>query len=284
MIGTEERAFETVDPMIAVIVPVYNSGVFLRDALESVQKQTVSVEIIVVDDGSVDPTTLEILENLDLSGARVLRHNVNKGTAAALNTGISHAHAPIISILASDDMFEPILCERVVNVFDGDSAIDIVSYDLRLFGDRTGILEAQSVRRGIVDLLLGNPIPGASSFRKSVWTSVGGFSESIRYGEDWDFWVKALSMGKKPVTLHESLYNYRQHSTQKRASLSRERSDSMNLAVMLSNKDVWADHIDDVLTECWRQYLLLRSFKRRYGWINDKINDVRGIARRCFRS
>ena len=78
-------------PEVSVIIPCYNQGQYLHEAIDSVLGQTFSdLEIIVVDDGSSDPATREILDVLNRTATRLLRRE-NGGLAAARNSGINAA-------------------------------------------------------------------------------------------------------------------------------------------------------------------------------------------------
>lgn len=105
-----------VAPEVSIIMPVFNSGAYLAEAIDSVlnQRSTTSCEVpnfelIVVDDHSTDPVTLEILSAYSRQDPRVIviTNQRNKGAAGARNTGISHARAAWIGFLDSDDIWYP---------------------------------------------------------------------------------------------------------------------------------------------------------------------------------
>ena len=94
-------------PAVSVIVPIWNSGRLLDRAVSSVRAQTFSEwELLAVDDGSTDEaaTLLERLASTD-PRIRVLRHAVNRGQAAARNTGLRQARGELIAYLDHDDEF-----------------------------------------------------------------------------------------------------------------------------------------------------------------------------------
>jgi hypothetical protein len=98
-------------PEVSVIIPCYNQGQYLHEAIDSVLAQTFTdLEIIVVDDGSTDPATREILDTLNRTNTWLLRRK-NGGLAAARNSGISTASGRYILPLDCDDrILNPIRC------------------------------------------------------------------------------------------------------------------------------------------------------------------------------
>lgn len=93
---------------VSFIVPVSNSGIFLTEALNSISDNAcnnIEVEILVIDDCSTDPYTIQLLPQIDgQSGVRVLRHERNGGPAKARNTGIRAATGDWIAFLDFDDL------------------------------------------------------------------------------------------------------------------------------------------------------------------------------------
>lgn len=101
------------DIKVSVIIPVYNVEKYLRQNLESVQKQTLKdIEIICVDDGSTD-SSCKIAEEFAAADSRfVVIKQQNGGAGAARNNGLRHAKGKYLSFLDSDDFFEPDMLEK----------------------------------------------------------------------------------------------------------------------------------------------------------------------------
>ena len=96
-------------PLVSIVIPAFNRGGCLADALASLQAQTwTNWEVIVVDDGSSD-STIEIVESVRARDARIrlVRHDANRGAQAARNTGIDHAGGEWVAFLDSDDLWLP---------------------------------------------------------------------------------------------------------------------------------------------------------------------------------
>src|SRR4051812_30684422 len=108
-------------PIISIVIPCYNSGQFLPDAIESVRSYNGkhSYEIIIVDDGSTDEATLTLLEGLSVDSCVVL-HQPNKGPAAARNTAIRHSKGEYILFLDSDNKIRPEYIDEGIKALEND--------------------------------------------------------------------------------------------------------------------------------------------------------------------
>src|SRR5262245_8364302 len=122
-------------PRISVLMPCYNHGAFIDEALASVAAQTFQdVEVVVVDDGSTDPATVEKLSRLQAANLRVLR-TANRGLPAARNHAAAHASGEIFCALDADDRLAPRWFERAVAQLDTEPRLAFVSHWLETFGD-----------------------------------------------------------------------------------------------------------------------------------------------------
>ena len=100
------------DPHISVIMPVYNDGSFLNEAIESILYQTYNnFEFIVIDDGSTD-NSLNIIKSYGDQRILILQHDSNKGIAKALNYGLEYARSRFIARMDANDIA---LSERFEN-------------------------------------------------------------------------------------------------------------------------------------------------------------------------
>jgi len=197
------------DPVkVSVIIPCYNLGRYLDEAVESVLAQTFEdFEILVVDDGSTEDETRRLLASYDKPRTRIV-HSENRGLPAANNLGLAHTTGPYVCMLDADDRLDPCLLEKSVAALDGDSSIAFVSHWLRTFGDE--VWEWTPTRCDAPALLDVNTVNGAALVRRSALDAVGGFDESMRDGcEDWDVWISLVERGFKGAILPEVLFHYR---------------------------------------------------------------------------
>jgi glycosyltransferase involved in cell wall biosynthesis len=200
---------------LTVVIPCYKQGVFLRECLESLQKQTYPHwRAIVVDDASPEEELIQnLVATLQDSRIQVIRHEVNKGLGAARNTGFSVAETDFVIPMDADDQIDCHFLERVAMAIAEQPQCDCVYTDFLLFGTETGLMKFPI--RPMRDFSQVQWIPGpGAAIRRTLWSAVGGYCEdtNLRTGnEDWDFWIGAAEHGFVPVSIPEPLYRYRRH-------------------------------------------------------------------------
>lgn len=178
---------------VSVIIPTHNRAHMLTRALDSVIRQTIPAEVIVVDDASSDHTP-RVLE--EYPAVRMLRSHENVGGAAARNLGVAHSTGQLIAFLDSDDEWLPDKLERQVPLFDDRPELGAVY--CRHFGqdDLTGVRSEQHpvLHRGwIRPSLLSGYCPHTTSLfvvRRQAFESVGGFDEGLAGFQDTDLWIR----------------------------------------------------------------------------------------------
>lgn len=181
-------------PFVSVIIPSYNRAGRLCDAVRSVLAQTFQdFEIIAVDDGSTD-ATLSALKQISDPRLRVLRHPVNRGAAAARNTGIAEARGRYIALLDSDDTWFPQKLERQLAWLrqNAHQARAVCSgFELVLPGNRSVLRQSEPLLRQS-DLYLGCRCgPGSTLLAEaSIFGEAGLFDEALRRLEDWDWLLR----------------------------------------------------------------------------------------------
>ena len=200
---------------LTVVIPCYKQGVFLRECLESLQKQTYpNWRAIVVDDASPEQELIQTLvDTLQDSRIQVIRHEFNKGLGAARNTGFSAAKTDFVIPIDADDQIDCHFLDRIAMVIAEQPQCDCVYTDFLLFGTETGLMKFPI--RPMRDFSQVQWIPGpGSTIRRTLWSAVGGYCEDTKLlgNEDWDFWIGAAERGFEPVYIPEPLYRYRRHS------------------------------------------------------------------------
>jgi len=193
---------------VSVVIPCFNAGQHLDEAVQSALAQTwTNLEIVIVDDGSSDARTLRLLEEAHWPRTRIFRQP-NAGPSAARNRAIREARGEYILPLDADDTIEPAYVEKAVAVLDGRPEVGCAYCKALKFGAEQGPWELPPYR--IEELVIDNVIFVTALFRKVDWQAIGGFDERLRHGvEDYDFWVKMVASGKDVVQLDEFLFNYR---------------------------------------------------------------------------
>jgi glycosyltransferase involved in cell wall biosynthesis len=232
---------------ISVLIPCFNHGQFVADAIASVRAQTFTdSEIIIVDDGSTDPKTVDVLSNLREPGVTVLR-TPNRGLPAARNHAARHASGSIFCSLDADDRLHPSWFEKALAVLDAQPDVAFVSHWLETFGDERWTWTPQSC--DLPALLARNTVNGAALVRRDAFEAVNGYEESMRSGcEDWDFWLRLVERGYRGHIIPEVLFHYRRDA----ASMSRVMIDPAAyrapLATLVArHRDAYRSHLIDVL-------------------------------------
>lgn len=196
-------------PTVSVVIPAYNPGPFLRDALESVVSQTYADwECIVVDDGSD-----ENLEWVPGFHPRVmLLRQENRGLPGARNAGAMAGRGRFIAFLDADDVWLPDKLARQIEVMTGGVTLSATAFYRFAEGERRAGWAPDAT--SFTGLLRGNSICASSAMvERGAFESVGRFDERLRSGEDWDLWMRLARLGPV-VGLDEVLTGYRLHGGQ----------------------------------------------------------------------
>lgn len=195
------------DPLVSVVIPVFNGERFLREAVESVLAQKYSpVEIIIVDDGSTDGTATVAKS---LPGTVRYVHQINQGPAAARNRGIEQAQGSLIAFADADDLWPAAKLELQLPYLVKDAKIDIVLGRIQqvlLSETVNGHTQSQEFGETAFSVNLGSAV-----IRKSAFERVGLFDETMRYSEDVDWFMRARETGAAIVTIDTVTLFYRQH-------------------------------------------------------------------------
>lgn len=186
------------DPLVSVVIPVFNRAHTLRRAIESVRMQDVAAwELIVVDDGSTDRGD-DIPESYGDPRIRLIRHATNRGAAAARNTGVQAARGRYVAFLDSDDEWLPGKLRAQVDAMEGGAAPpQALCTGFILHREGTG---RRSKRRPQADgtwfetILDGCYVsPGSTLMvRRDCFTAVGPLDEALPRLEDWDWLLRCV--------------------------------------------------------------------------------------------
>jgi len=190
---------------VSVIVPCFNAHRFLDRTLSSLVAQTIPVEIIVVDDGSSDPETIEMLASLDPS--IIIIRQPNRGLPAARNAGFRRASGQYILPLDSDDWLEPNAVEELLKALQNHPETGFACSYMQLEGEALGVLPT---RYNFFEQLFLNQIPYCILIAKATWEAIGGYDEMMRRGyEDWEFNIRLGKHGKFAAIVEQPLFHYR---------------------------------------------------------------------------
>ena len=199
MIKTENK--------ISVIIPCYNDGKYLPEAVLSVEKCDEGLyEIIIIDDGSYDRKTNETINSMEKKGHRVYRIK-HQGQSAARNFGVKKARCPHILFLDADNKIVPGYIEKSIKLLQKNPEIGIVYGDRKEFGLREGVVAQKDF--DISEIIFTNYIDTCAIIRKKVWRDCKGFDKKMFILEDWEFWINAYKHGWKFKRIPEAMFYYR---------------------------------------------------------------------------
>lgn len=201
---------------VSIIMPCYNDGKYIKEAIQSVKEQTYkNIEIIVIDDGSDDKETRDVLDGLT-NDITVLQTN-HLRPAGARNYGIQSASGKYILPLDSDDKIEPSYVERAVRILESNKNIGVVYCQADLFGEKSGRWDLPDY--SFDKMLLDNVVFVTALFYRQDWQKVGGFNTQMLAGmEDYDFWLAIMALGREIYQIPEVLFHYRIKPTSRTTS------------------------------------------------------------------
>lgn len=204
-------------PLVSVIIPTYNRREYVQLAIDSVLAQTyTNYEIIAVDDGSTDGTGEALQRRY---GNRI--HYVwqeNHGESVARNRAIEMASGEYIALLDSDDIWLPDKLARQAPVMNSNSSVGMVFCLAWLINSRGQRIADAVLAQDLGDayvtpemLCFQNYICASTTLiRKSILLAAGGFDSTIRFGEDWDLWLR-IALRSSVFCLAQPLACIRRH-------------------------------------------------------------------------
>lgn len=204
-------------PLVTVITPAYNQGMFLRDTIESVLSQDYPhIELFVLNDGSTDDTE-KILQ--EYTGRIRWETQKNMGQTPTINKGWQLTKGEIITWLNSDDTYQPGAVRKAVEYLQANPETGIVYGDTMMTeADGTPINKSKDLPVfNYIDFVIKceNTIVQPSSFiRREVIEKAGELDPKYYYFMDWDFWLRA-GLYYKIDYIQELLSTYRLHGESK---------------------------------------------------------------------
>ena len=180
---------------ISVVTPTYNRARFLPEAVASVLAQTYAdLELIIVDDGSVDETR-EVLEPFWADGRVRYFYQENRGQSHARNLALKQAKGDFIAFLDSDDLWSPDKLEKQLAVLLEKPEVDIVHGDEAIIDENGVVISRENMRRysGKITqrLLADNSVSITTALvRRRCFDEMGGFDTSVGVADDYELWLR----------------------------------------------------------------------------------------------
>jgi GT2 family glycosyltransferase len=212
-------------PLISVIVPSFNHGMYLHDAVNSLIGGSTCLgdmpgqtfqgfEIIIIDDASTDPESRKIAASLadGWKGIKFIQRKTNGGTGAANNTGINQAFGKYVTVMCGDDMMESERLEVMLTKIE-ENPDRVVYDDLQMFTGNEYTSPLIMKEYNFDRLLKKNHMHCGILFKKHAWQVIGGYPEAMKYGrEDWAVNVALGINGYCGVRIPKAMYLYRREN------------------------------------------------------------------------
>lgn len=259
---------------IEAVITSYNQGSMILEAIQSLCSQTqLPRRIIIIDDGSTDAYSLDILkriEETDFPVPIIIYFQENNGVSSARNLGIHKTQTSMVLVLDGDDKLEPTYIEDVCKLLCSDPTMVVASSWMHTFG----VLDAIVCPGGgdIVPFLSRNCCPAAHILRKKFFMQCGGYDESMRSGfEDWDYFLSMLETipAAHAGIVEKPLINYRTAPISANIRSMNKRLELMRYIIEKHNKSYYKN-ITNVLLD-----LEAISNSRLFGWENEIIHSLK---------
>jgi len=194
--------------LVDIIIPAYNPGPYLLDALKSCTRQKYNnYTVTVIDDNSTEDVK-SIVDKF--AGFNYIRNNENLGPAGARNVGIRNTSGDLISLLDADDLMHPDKLKLSVKEFK-DQEVGLVCGNYQILVNRKRLLRPFYRKPVKIDrdvLMTQNFVAsGSTTFRRTLIEEIGGFDERFWISEDYAWWIRMSEISKIKY-IHEILYYY----------------------------------------------------------------------------
>ena len=256
---------------ISVIIPCFNHGLYINEAINSVINQSyLNWEIIVINDGSTDNETISILNSIVETEKIKVLNTANNGLASARNIGVKYSSGEFILPLDADDKIGSEYLQKAIDIISNNSNIKIVYSFAEYFGKKSGLINLPDY--SFNQMLRQNLIFCTALFRRTDFDKVNGYNVNMLHGwEDWDLWLSILNNGGDVKRIPEVLFYYRQHDVSMLSSIDK----SIEKRLYLENKlienhlNLYKSFFKEPLSLLRRHDELLKerdSFER---WVNE---------------
>jgi glycosyltransferase involved in cell wall biosynthesis len=210
-------------PLVSIVIPTYNYGQYLAEAIESALKQTYpNIEIIVVDDGSTD-NTRDVAKQYPVQ----YYYQKNQGRATALNNGVNQSHGEFFLCLDADDKLAPDYVAKTMKQMMKNHKIGFVCTGCKVWNAETGIEDIWIPHKVFCKygLFVGwDGILGPALIRRKAFDSLDyGFDVGLPFHSDLELCFRLLLKEWKMSVVQDPIYWYRRHRSSINSELRRDR-------------------------------------------------------------
>ena len=266
------------DDLVSVIMPVYNSEIYLPEAIDSVLRQThENLELILIDDGSEDSSG-ELIKKYSDNRIRYF-HQENQGQSVARNLGIKESKGKFIAFLDSDDVWNPNKLVKQLSILVNSGA-GLVYSKYKYIGEDLGLkakVQPQFHRGDVWSRLVTLNFLCCSSvvINKQCFSSEELFFKEDRLCEDWDLWLR-LSENCQVEYIDEDLVSYRIHTMGSSQNIDRMYKGRMSCLADCQNR------LEKRAGEVSKKQLLVNAYFLQYLIYGHELLDQRRYKKACL--
>ena len=198
------------EKLISIIIPCFNHGKYISETLESIKDSDIKniCEILIINDGSTDPGTLEVLNSISEPNIRII-HQENLGLAGARNKGIDESNCAYLLMLDADNKITSEFIDTFMALQSDGQDFDLLHGDALFFDERDGIFKSGPLE--IFKIFRSNYIDACSIIKKQTLIELGKYDGNMPYmgWEDWDLWIRMALQNKKTIYFEKIFFHYR---------------------------------------------------------------------------
>lgn len=256
------QAVDSHTPPLTVVIPCFNDGASLPEAVASVERSApTGTEILVVNDGSTEPHTEKALAVLREAGYVVV-DQPRSTPGAARNHGFHLARSPFVLPLDADDRLREGFAQAAVAAMAADPSIGVVYGDWYEFGLRTGRRRAPPFR--LEKLLIGNFIAACALIRKQAWETADGYDPAIPSWQDWEFWITVAERGwqfhRLPDDACSLTFDYRiRPGSAVSAAADEATRQGLFGYIIEKHHEFYSRHLPGIMAAAWDERTLLQA-------------------------
>ena len=266
------------EPLISVILPVYNVEKYILEAINSILNQTIKdFELLVIDDCSID-NTVSIIENIIDDRIILVKKESNKGLIDSLNLGFKMAKGKYISRMDGDDISVPERFEKQVKVLVNNPNIDACGSWMKSFGSKSDrVLKYKEYHQQILpQFLISNPMSMGSIMLVKESFKKFKFDKTKVHVEDFDFWARSAFVCVF-YNIQEVLYYYRTHDNQvsTKYKLLQLQGDMPIMLSMFHKIEYDRSRFTDEFVKkvlFSKESLILEEYQKFFSWMKELIN------------
>lgn len=228
------------ESLISIIIPTFNRGYCIERAIESVAHQSgENWELIIIDDGSTDRTSVVVQEYLN--DLRIKYYfQENRGVSAARNLGAEYAAGEYLIFLDSDDYLEPDLVKKLSE--ENFTNYDIICWQVLKNIDGKESLWKPVQLDGLYNNITGSFLAGSICYKKDIFFKVGGFDPQMKFGENYELGIRIAKLQGLSIKLINKVFLKYNLNTRARESNSIENRLSSHLHQLDKHKNLYKSH------------------------------------------